>query len=435
MKALDFSRPLEVITLSISKIDDLGCTDSVNQRFWIINTCFLLPSPLEMFDCLTLRMLVTLSESFWKAEYWLPPGYTWADLEDADGIIYPHPKDLLATIPLTFVLTIIRYVFERTIALPLGRAMGVRDPIRIKATPNPILESFFWNKNRNPKEDELNHLASQCGLTVRQTQCWFRYRRNQERPLVSKKFSEACWRLSFYSSTFFGGFFIFYNKTWFSEPETIWNGYPKQPLQLTIYWWYLMELSFYCSLLLTLIFDVKRSDFREHVIHHFLSITLLSFSYCSNFVRIGAMVLLLHDASDIFLESCKMFVYAQWKQIQYIAFALFALVFFVNRLILFPVKTIYTSFLVFQTKNQFFFGYYFSIALLILVQCLNIYWSSLIAKAFCKILADGQLKNDLRSDVEEEYMSDEKSAVKQQNKERLKSNDITGTRARKPTYH
>uniref|UniRef100_A0A5F8GPR7 Homeobox domain-containing protein n=1 Tax=Monodelphis domestica TaxID=13616 RepID=A0A5F8GPR7_MONDO len=194
-------------------------------------------------------MLVTLYESFWKDEYWLPPGYTWADLEDSDGITYPHPKDLLAVIPLTFLLIVIRYVFERAIALPLGRAMGVRDPFRIKATPNPILESFFWNQNRNPKE--LNHLASQCGLSVRQTQYWFRYRRNQERPLISKKFSEACWKFSFYSSTFFGGFFVFYNVSI--------GSFDPQPLQPTIYLWYLMELSFYFSLIFTLTFDVKRT--------------------------------------------------------------------------------------------------------------------------------------------------------------------------------
>ncbi|XP_068954250.1 ceramide synthase 4-like [Petaurus breviceps papuanus] len=173
-------------------------------------------------------MLATLYKLFWKDEYWIPPGYTWADLEDSDGITYPHPKDLLATIPLTFVLMIIRYGTVRFIGLPLCRALGVNDPLRIKATPNPILESFFQTQSKNPKKDELSHLASQCSLSVRQAERWFRHRRNQERPLLSKKFSESCSRFLFYSCSSFGGLLIFYNETWFGQPETIWTGYPKQ---------------------------------------------------------------------------------------------------------------------------------------------------------------------------------------------------------------
>ncbi|XP_072457065.1 ceramide synthase 4-like isoform X2 [Notamacropus eugenii] len=308
-------------------------------------------------------MLDTLYKSFWNAEYWIPTGYTWTDLEDSDDIIYPHPKDLLATIPMTFVLIVIRYFTERAIGLPLSRALGVRDPIRIKATPNPILESFFRTQRKNPEKYELNHLASQCGLSMRQTECWFRRRRNQERPLISKKFSESCWRFLFYSCTFFGGLLIFCNKTWFGQPETVWDEYPKQPLQPVIYWWYLLELSFYISLLLTLTLDVKRKAY-------------------------------------------KMLSYAQWKLAREATFIIFTLVFLSTRLILFPNKVLYTTYYVVRSKDKFFFGYYFAITLLMVLQCLNVFWSFLILRMFYKFLSEGQAKNDVRSDIEELDMSD-----------------------------
>ncbi|XP_036623037.1 ceramide synthase 4-like [Trichosurus vulpecula] len=376
-------------------------------------------------------MLATLYKSFWKDEYWIPPGYTWADLEDSDGITYPHPKDLLAVIPLTFVLIVIRYGTGRIIGLPLSRALGVCDPLRIKATPNPILESFFQTQSKNPKKEELSDLASQCNLSVRQAERWFRRRRNQERPLISKKFSESCSRFLFYSCSSFGGLLVFYNETWFGQPETLWNGYPKQPLQPALYWWYLLQLSFYLSLLLTLTQDVKRKDFWQHIIHHFMSITLMFYSYSANLLRIGALVILLHDVSDVFLEACKMLVYAKWNIAKDIMFFIFGLVFLVSRLIVFPNKVIYTTYCVFQTNNQLFFGYYFSNALLMVAQSLNLFWSFLILKLFFKLFSEGQIKNDVRSDLEEPDLSDdEQLTMKQQSNGRLQFNDVTHIRPR-----
>lgn len=42
------------------------------------------------------------------------------------------------------------------------------------------------------------------------------------------------------------------------------------------------------------------------MIHHVATVFLLVYSYWVNFTRIGVMILLVHDSSDIFLEAAKL---------------------------------------------------------------------------------------------------------------------------------
>lgn len=47
---------------------------------------------------------------------------------------------------------------------------------------------------------------------------------------------------------------------------------------------------------------VRVQDFKEQVIHHTATLTLLAFSWISNYIRIGTIVMAIHDCSDIVLE-------------------------------------------------------------------------------------------------------------------------------------
>lgn len=64
----------------------------------------------------------------------------------------------------------------------------------------------------------------------------------------------------------------------------------------------MIELAFYWSLLFSQFIDVKRKDFWQMFIHHIATISLLSFSYIVNFVRVGSLVLVVHDCVDYWLE-------------------------------------------------------------------------------------------------------------------------------------
>lgn len=64
---------------------------------------------------------------------------------------------------------------------------------------------------------------------------------------------------------------------------------------------------------------------------------------CYRFFRIGAVILALHDASDVFLEAAKVFKYSGSELGASVCFGLFALSWLVLRLIIFPFWVIRSS--------------------------------------------------------------------------------------------
>jgi len=59
------------------------------------------------------HILKTLNSWFWWENIWMPVNVTWAHFVDRDGLVFPKPHQLYATIPYAFVLLIIRFVSER----------------------------------------------------------------------------------------------------------------------------------------------------------------------------------------------------------------------------------------------------------------------------------------------------------------------------------
>uniref|UniRef100_A0A673C2D2 Ceramide synthase 2-like n=1 Tax=Sphaeramia orbicularis TaxID=375764 RepID=A0A673C2D2_9TELE len=338
-------------------------------------------------------------------DFWLPPGVTWKDMEQLSSSDRPQPLDLLISLPLALAFIALRYLFERFCAPPMGRCLGVRNRIQVTAAPSPKLESYYTQRSRRPSQSEVISLMSQCGKTQRQIEMWFRLRRNQDRPCRTKKFGEAAWRFFFYISAFMAGLTCLIDRPWFWDLRECWRQYPIQVklyFSLAHYWYYMLELGFYGSLLLRISVDIKRKDFKEQVVHHLATIFLLSFSYCANYVRIGTLVVLLHDSSDILLESAKMFNYGTgWRKTCDALFIVFAAIFLVTRLVIFPSKIIHTTLVLSMEVFEPFFGYYFFNVLLMVLQALHVFWAGLILRMIYKFLK-GKLEKDERSDEESE---------------------------------
>ncbi|GAA6227262.1 ceramide synthase 2-like [Lates japonicus] len=348
-----------------------------------------------------------MSELIWADWIWFPEGHGWADLKDHDDKVFPKTWDLWATIPIALCFLVIRQIFERTVAIPLASLLGVSDKQRVCAPPNPTLESYFCSTSKHPTQSSLESLSKQTGCSVRQVQRWFRRRRNQDRPSKLKKFREASWRFTFYLLAFFAGLAVLIDKPWFSDMKQMWDGFPKMPLLPSQYWYYMIELGFYVSLLFSVASDVKRKDFKEQIVHHVATILLISFSWLVNYIRAGTLIMLVHDASDYLMESAKMFNYAGWRKTCNFIFTVFAAVFIITRLVILPFWIIHTTWVYPLTLYPPFIGFYFFNGLLCVLQILHIFWAALILRMVVKFLPGNDIVEDERSDKEETESEDE----------------------------
>ncbi|KAL6478844.1 hypothetical protein MHYP_G00122770 [Metynnis hypsauchen] len=347
-----------------------------------------------------------LSEWFWWDRLWLPVNVTWADLQDKEGRVYAHVSHLYITLPIAVLLLGLRVLYERLIAPHIAAALGVKDKLYPNASQNPTLEQFYRTHSKQPSQADVRGLSKKVSWTERQVENWFRRRRNQDRPGVLKKFREASWRFVFYLCAFLGGLLALHDKPWFYDLREVWAGFPKQTLLDSQYWYYMIEMSFYGSLLFSVAVDVKRKDFKEQLMHHWATLTLLSFSWCANYIRIGTLVMLVHDASDVLLESGKMFNYARWERTCNTIFVLFTIVFMVTRLVIFPFWLIHCTWVYPLEQFEPFFGYYFFNLMLVVLLLLHIFWASLILRMVKKFLF-GKMKGDERSDEEEESLDED----------------------------
>ena len=94
-------------------------------------------------------------------------------------------------------------------------------------------------------------------------------------------------------------------------------------------------------LLWTPLFQIKwsstvRGDFREMMAHHFVTNCLIFLSSYYRFTRIGSMIFLVHDLSDVPIDMSKLANFVKWKTTTIVCFVTMVLLWIVTRLIIFP---------------------------------------------------------------------------------------------------
>ncbi|KAG0629928.1 hypothetical protein M758_1G140100 [Ceratodon purpureus] len=232
------------------------------------------------------------------------------------------------------------------------------------------------------------------------------------------KFKESSWKCVYYLTAEILALLVTYDEPWFTETKYFWIGpgdrrWPDQLIKLKLKFLYGFAGGFYVYSIFALMFwETRRSDFVVSMSHHVTSLMLIVFSYVAKLARIGSVVLAVHDGSDVFLEVGKLTKYSGLVVIPSISFILFAISWFILRLIIFPFvvlrSTCFES-LQYLDKRMVegpIFYYVFN-TLLITLQVVHIYWWVLIWRMIMRQIADrGKISDDVRSDSDSDSDSD-----------------------------
>ncbi|KAI6891672.1 hypothetical protein D0867_15611 [Hortaea werneckii] len=234
----------------------------------------------------------------------------------------------------------------------------------------------------------------------------------------------------FYTAVYFaiagpvGLYVLSRTPVWFFNVEGMYEGFPHRAHEAWFKAYYLLQASYWAQqgLVLVLLLEKPRKDFKELVLHHIVTLALIGLSYRFHFTYMGVPVYITHDISDFFLATSKLLNYIS-SPITPFYFASFLGIWaycrhYLNLVIikslLLPGHIPFTSiptgqfatvgpydlnWITQQYKCWISHGITFS--LLAILQIINLFWFFLICRILWRYLATG-VEKDERSDDEEE---------------------------------
>ncbi|EYU42675.1 hypothetical protein ABFS82_14G108600 [Erythranthe guttata] len=232
---------------------------------------------------------------------------------------------------------------------------------------------------------------------------------NEETRSKIAKCSESMWKLTYYATVEFCILATIYQEPWFTDVRAYFTGWPDQELKLPLKLVYMCQCGFYTySIAALLTWETRRKDFSVMMSHHVVTVILIASSYLTRFFRIGAVILALHDASDVFLEAAKVFKYSGKEVGASLFFGLFAVSWLLLRLIFFPFWVIRSSsYYLCEVLNlaETYSAtlYYLFNTMLLTLLVFHIYWWILICSMIRRQLKNrGQVGEDIRSDSDDD---------------------------------
>ncbi|KAH7084065.1 longevity assurance proteins LAG1/LAC1 [Auriculariales sp. MPI-PUGE-AT-0066] len=128
--------------------------------------------------------------------------------------------------------------------------------------------------------------------------------------------------------TFMGsvGLYVMYQlPTWYFNCTPQWTEYPQWRMTPALKTYYLLHFAYWIQQFLVLILQLEkpRKDHNEFIVHHFVTLWLIGWSYLVNLTWIGNMVHMTMDWSEALLATAKVLHYMKYETTATVCFAAF----------------------------------------------------------------------------------------------------------------
>jgi acyl-CoA-dependent ceramide synthase len=126
---------------------------------------------------------------------------------------------------------------------------------------------------------------------------------------IRKKAKQARFMEQFYTAIYFGifgpfGLYVMYHSpVWYFNTTAMFEGFPHLTHVAVFKAYYLLQASYWAqqAIVLLLMLEKPRKDFKELVLHHIVTLALIWLSYRFHFTYVGIAVYITMDISDFFL--------------------------------------------------------------------------------------------------------------------------------------
>ncbi|KAI1379067.1 longevity assurance proteins LAG1/LAC1 [Hypoxylon crocopeplum] len=145
------------------------------------------------------------------------------------------------------------------------------------------------------------------------------------------RFSEQAWMLIYYCVFWTLGLYLYVGSPYFLNMKELWTGWPNRELSGLMKGYLLAQWAFWVQQVLVIHIEERRKDHWQMLIHHFITISLISASYCYHQTRVGNLILVLMDVVDLFLPLAKCLKYLGFTKLCDAMFVVFMVSWFVAR--------------------------------------------------------------------------------------------------------